>query len=517
MESTRNRNDLWNILIVDHEASARGLIASVLQEQGYGVRIAKSASEGLALLQADSFAVVLMNLALPEMEDMAFVQRIRELGKDSEIIFIANPGQNERVMEAMQVGAYDYLLQPIRGEELLLRVKRCIEKQALVREKKHLMATVHLMELSRILTSNLDLQSLYTQIIGQVTRSFDAAAGSLMLLDEDGQHLTIAAQHGLQEVTRETRVSLEKAIAGYVVRQGETLLLQEGLEDTPFAGLTQRTIRSAISVPLRAKERIIGVLNVNRELGQPNYTSEDTQLLALYGVQTAIALENAHLYEQAKQQAEALNSLVLQLEHAYDSTLVALSAALDARDQSTEGHTQRVTACTIALAKHIGVAQAELLHIERGALIHDIGKIGISDSILHKPGPLTTEEWVEMKKHPELGHQILKAIPFLQEEALIALSHHERYDGRGYPRGLAGEEIPLGARLFAVADALDAIVSDRPYRKARSFREAREEIQRNSGTQFDPRVVETFLNIGDEEWAELGAPANGGNGSGEIK
>jgi response regulator RpfG family c-di-GMP phosphodiesterase len=505
MESIQDTAGPWSILVVDHEATTRGSVSGLLEEQGYRVSIAKSALEALDLLRADSFALVLMNLALPEMEGMVLLQRIRELNSNTEVIVIADQGQKGEATEAMRMGASDYVLRPIDVNELLLRIRKCVEQQTLGQEKQRLSATVSLMELSRILTANLDLRSLFPQVIEQVTRSFNADSGSLMLLDEAGQQFTIVAQQGLEEVALGTQVGLEETLAGHVVRQGEPLLLVQGLENTPFAGHAQRPIRSAISVPLRDRERIIGVLNVNRGLGRPNYTPEDTYLLAIYSAQTAIALENARLYEQTKQHADALNSLVMQLEQIYDSTLVALSAALDARDHSTQGHTQRVTAYTVALARCIGVNKADLVHIERGALMHDIGKIGIADSILLKPGALSAEEWAEMRKHPELGHQILKAVPFLKETTPLVLCHHERYDGRGYPQGLAGEAIPLGARLFAVADALDAITSDRPYRKARSFREAREEILRNTGTQFDPQAVEVFSSIGHEEWARLGA------------
>ncbi len=509
MEAIQSAAPAWNILVVDHEATTRGLVASLLEEQGYRVNTAKGALEALDQLRADAFALALMNLALPEMEGPAFLQRLRELGSDTEVIVIADQAQSGQATEAMRAGAYDYLLQPINKEELLLRVKKCLEKQSLDREKKRLSAEVSLMELGRVLTSNLDLAFLYSQAIEQVMRAFAADSGSLMLFDEASQRFTIVAQQGLQDVAPGTQVGLDETMAGYVVRRGEPLLLLEGLEHTPFAGQAQRPIRSALSVPLRVREKIIGVLNVNRELGHPNYTAEDTQLLSVYGTQTAIALENARLYEHTKQDADALNSLVVRLEQTYDSTLVALSTALDERDHSTQGHTQRVTRYTVALAGCLKVNEADLVHIERGALIHDIGKIGISDTILRKPGPLTTEEWVEMRKHPELGYQILKAIQFLKEAALLALCHHERYDGSGYPRGLKGEEIPLGARIFSVADALDAIVSDRPYRKARAFRESREEIQRNGGTQFDPQVVEAFSSINEEEWARLGAPVCG--------
>lgn len=197
-------------------------------------------------------------------------------------------------------------------------------------------------------------------------------------------------------------------------------------------------------------------------------------------------------------------SIALQdLEQSYDYTLEALGGALDAKDAETEGHCQRVTAFTITIARSMGVDKAQLRHIARGAFLHDIGKMGVPDSILTKPGPLTAQERNVMRRHCDIGYSVLERIPFLKEAAEIVLSHQECYDGSGYPRGLKGEQIPLGARIFAVADTLDAMISDRPYRKALPIATAREEIQRFSGKQFDPKVVEVFLSHPDQLWLDL--------------
>src|SRR6266404_4884442 len=190
-------------------------------------------------------------------------------------------------------------------------------------------------------------------------------------------------------------------------------------------------------------------------------------------------------------------------ESARTSPLEALGGALDLKDAETEGHSKRVTAYTIAIAKAIKVDPGLLPQIARAAFLHDIGKMAIPDMILRKPGPLTPEEREVMRTHCEIGFNMVTRIPFLREAAEIVLSHQEYFDGTGYPRGLRGEQIPLGARIFAVADALDAMISDRPYRKALPISHAREEIQRCSGTQFDPTVVEVFLAMPGTLWNEL--------------
>ncbi len=203
------------------------------------------------------------------------------------------------------------------------------------------------------------------------------------------------------------------------------------------------------------------------------------------------------------ERTQQLSLALRELEQSYDYTLEALGGALDMKDAETEGHCQRVTAFTISIAKAIKVDRMSLRHIARGAFLHDIGKMGIPDVILRKPGPLTEEERSVMRRHCEIGYAVLERIPFLREAAEIVLTHQECYDGSGYPRGLKGDGIPLGSRIFAVADTLDAMISDRPYRKAQTVAAAREEIKRFSGKQFDPRVVEVFLGMPETLWAQL--------------
>jgi len=220
-----------------------------------------------------------------------------------------------------------------------------------------------------------------------------------------------------------------------------------------------------------------------------------------------LKLENRNyqrnLEELVEQRTAQLKGALDQLEQSYDDTLEALGGALDLKDAETEGHSKRVTAYTIAIAKAIKVDPGLLPQIARAAFLHDIGKMAIPDMILRKPGPLTPEEREVMRTHCEIGFNMVTRIPFLREAAEIVLSHQEYFDGTGYPRGLKGEQIPLGARIFAVADALDAMISDRPYRKALPISHAREEIQRCSGTQFDPTVVEVFLAMPGTLWNEL--------------
>jgi putative nucleotidyltransferase with HDIG domain len=226
------------------------------------------------------------------------------------------------------------------------------------------------------------------------------------------------------------------------------------------------------------------------------------------------ALENRRLKMENRRYQTNLENLVAErteklkranaeLERSYDITLEALGDALDLKDAETEGHSKRVTAFTIAIARAMGIPQESIRVIARGAFLHDIGKMAIPDAILRKPGALNPEEIAIMREHCFRGYQMLRKIPFLAEAAEIVYSHQERFDGTGYPRGLKGEGIPVGARLFSVADTLDAITSDRPYRPAQTVQAAREEIERWSGRQFDPDVVKTFMGMPANIWEDL--------------
>ena len=209
------------------------------------------------------------------------------------------------------------------------------------------------------------------------------------------------------------------------------------------------------------------------------------------------------LARRVRERTAELQTALQGIAQAYGSTLAALVHALDAREHETSDHSQRVVRYTLAIGRKMGIAEEPLEDIGRGALLHDIGKIGVPDSILLKPGPLTNAEWTEMRKHPEVGYRILESIDFLRPAAEIVLAHQERWDGNGYPRGLTGQSLPLGARIFMIADTLDAMTSDRPYRRAASFAEARLEIGRCASTQFDPGCVEAFATLSDEELQAL--------------
>jgi putative nucleotidyltransferase with HDIG domain len=269
--------------------------------------------------------------------------------------------------------------------------------------------------------------------------------------------------------------------------------------DTPLVLLTHNEKAALAAVRLGAYDYLLKPIEKDQLLATVRRAIDYRRLVQ----------QNAMYRQDLEQMVSArtgmLNQAIADLERSYDITLEALGDALDLKDAETEGHSKRVTAFTIALARGAGVPPQQIPIVARGAFLHDIGKMAIPDAILLKPSKLQADEQKVMREHCARGYQMLRKIPFLQEAAEIVYSHQEHYDGSGYPRGLKGEQIPMGARIFAVADTLDAITSDRPYRKGTSFAAARMEIKRCAGTQFDPKVVEVYLSLPDQLWEDLRA------------
>ncbi len=331
--------DRASVLVVDDEVTMREVLFRNLRASGYLTRTAGSVNEALALLDREPVDLVLSDIMMPGASGLDLLERLRDRWPDTAVVMVTALADIQAAIDALKLGASDYLLKPFTLDQVDLSVSRALAQRRLVMEN----------------------------------RAYQA--------------------------------ELERKVA---------------------------------------------------------------------------------------EKTRALSRALAEMEATYDATIEVLGAALDYRDSETEGHCDRVTRYTVALARAMGCSPAEVKQIERGAYLHDLGKIGIPDAILLKPDKLTKEEWAVMKTHAEKGYLMLKDIPFLREAADIVYSHQERYDGSGYPRGLKGDQIPLGARIFVIADTIDAMTSDRPYRRALPFEAAVAEIIRCSGTQFDPKAVETF-------------------------
>jgi putative nucleotidyltransferase with HDIG domain len=344
------------------------------------------------------------------------------------------------------------------------------------------------------ISANLDLGVILDVLLTQGLAQLNVDAAAVLLLNPHTHLLEFAAGKGFRaKEIRSTRLHLGEGLAGIVGLERRALYVPNLLASQNFVrnSLLSEGFVTYQAAPLIAKGQIQGVLETfNRTARDKN--EEQTEFLETLAIQAAIAIDNSRLFSD-------LQRSNFELEMAYDATIEGWSRALELRDMETEGHTLRVTEMTVQLAQAMGVTGEELVHIRRGALLHDIGKMGIPDRILLKPGKLDQEEWEVMKRHTVYAHQMLWPIQFLRAAIHVPYCHHERWDGTGYPRQLAAEQIPLAARLFAVADVWDALTSNRVYREAWPERKALEYIQSNAGKHFDPRVVEAFLALPNQQ------------------
>ena len=349
-----------------------------------------------------------------------------------------------------------------------------------------------LSNIDQAIISNINLHITLETILSEVSKQLQVDAANIFLLNSEEQVLEYAAGRGFRTQSIETAsVPIGASHSGRVAKE-HRLIMIENLRDesedpllAPF--LAKEEFVFYCGVPLIAKGSIKGVLEVFHRVSLHPYP-EWLDFLNTLARHTAIAVDNATLFENLQQTNRELLT-------AYDTTIEGWSRALDLRHKETEGHTQRVAEMMLSLARRFGFAEKELLYIRRGALLHDIGKMGVPDNILLKPQSLTQDEWVIMRKHPQYAFDLLKPIVFLVRSLDIPYCHHEKWDGTGYPRGLKRDEIPMTARLFAVVDVWDALTSDRPYRPAWPEDEALTYIREQSGNQFDPQVVDAFFKM----------------------
>ncbi len=358
--------------------------------------------------------------------------------------------------------------------------------------QRHMQRLSALRNIDMIIASNLDVSATLNVLLDTTISQLCVDAADLLLFDPQSRMLAYATGRGFRTRSlQHTRLGLGQGHAGRAALDRRIINIPNLAEDpgelAQAPQLANEMFITYYGVPLLVKGQIKGVLEIfHRSPLSPD--PEWMEFLSVLAGQAAIAIENSTLFETA-QRAN------VELSVAYDATLEGWVRALDLRDRETEGHTQRVTDMTLRLARALGLTETELAHVRRGTLLHDIGKTGVPDSILLKPGPLTEEEWAVMRRHPVYAHDFLAPIAFLRPAVDVPFCHHEKWDGTGYPRGLRGEEIPLSARIFAVVDVWDALRSDRPYRPGWPEGQVREHIRTQSASHFDPRVAGAFLKL----------------------
>lgn len=334
------------------------------------------------------------------------------------------------------------------------------------------------------ITSTLDIDELFKLITRTAVEIMSAEVCTLRLLDKENQELVLKSVYGLSEsYIFKGNVKIGKSIVGRVVKNKVPFVVLNLQENSryEYPELAEKSgLKSLLSIPLTIKDEVLGALSVYTK-EERHFGEVDIKVLSAFTSQVAVAIENARLFTSIKEM--------------YFSTVKAFATALSARDLYTHGHSEAVAKYAKAIAEEINLTEKEIELVEFGAILHDIGKIGIEDKILNKPASLSTEEYEKVKRHPVIASEILGPLNWFSELLPIITHHHEHFDGGGYPAGLSRDGIPLLARILLVVDAFEAMTSDRPYRKALTYEQAIAELQKNTGTQFDPKIVEAFLRV----------------------
>lgn len=345
-------------------------------------------------------------------------------------------------------------------------------------------------EITRAINSNLNLSLILNLLVKRLRSQLNVDATAILLKKPFSSQFEIVADEGVEtQELKKLTVNFGHGLAGNIAVQRKILVIDDlreaGSRYDFNENITKQGFNSFIGVPLVSKGNLKGVIDIFNRQPIPIDNSW-MEYLEILGEQAAIAIENAQSFEEIRASNQELIA-------AYNATITGWSKALDLRDKETEGHSQRVTKLTLHLAEAVGIPQEQMVQIRRGALLHDIGKIGVPDSILHKPGKLNEEEWKIMRTHPQVAYDFLSEIDYLRGAINIPYCHHEKWDGSGYPRGLKGEEIPIEARIFSVADAWDALTNDRPYRPAWNKEKAIEYLKSQAGITYDPQIMQIFL------------------------
>ncbi|MBF0501633.1 MAG: GAF domain-containing protein [Candidatus Riflebacteria bacterium] len=355
-----------------------------------------------------------------------------------------------------------------------------------------------LLEVGKAISSTLDLNELLTKIMHMATQVMRCETSTVYLVDKRTNELYFHLISGDAKVgakLKEIRLPMGMGLSGWCAKENKPVIVPDAAKDPRLYKLADKKsgfiTRSMICVPMRLKDEVVGVLQVLNRMGDIPFNDHDVEILEAVANQAVSALDNARLYDN--------------IQKVYLATVEVLATAIDAKDPYTHGHSRRVTDYSVAIAEELGFDKKAIEDIRYAGLLHDVGKIGITDSIIGKTERLTDEEYTVIKKHPVIGGDILRPVDFLAEKIPGVLHHHEYYDGRGYPHHLTGDTIPLMARIICVSDAFDAMTSDRPYRKGLNVSVAVGELKKFSGKQFDPICVEAFLRAFDKklfQWFE---------------
>ena len=495
-----SESEAARILVVDDEKVIREILAEFLTLEGYQVASVEDGQKAIEELRLRPYDLVISDLKMPRVSGLQLLEKLATENINVLTVIMTGFGTVETAIEAMKRGAYDYILKPFKVEEVIHVVQRGLYRQQLQAENIRLREALTIYKVSEALATSLDLDHILDTILQAALAETDADVATLHLRDprtgkyEERVKLVGPTSTASHVPTPEFEALVERFDRGHpVVSHGDSA-------SRFFAGATggpggTNELVSFLSVPLQVGSAVIGVLNVYSFTRGKKFDEGHRKMLTVLGSRAAGAIDNARLYDDLRMRNDELRAANEVLEATFQSTVAGFAQALEETDLYTRGHSERVARYSELMARGLTLPDAEVRRVIEAGVMHDIGKLGVRYDMLNKPGKLTPDEMRVFRQHPEKGKRILDPVPCLHGLIDGCWCHHEWWDGGGYPRGLRGHDIPLVGRITAIADAYDAMTSDRAYRRALPHEIAVGEIERCAGTQFDPELADLFVKM----------------------
>lgn len=457
------------ILLIDDDLGIINLCGEILKSKGYDFHYITDGEKVIQVLKENKFDLVLLDLQMPKMDGFEVLRNIRSFDENTPVVIITGFGTIENAVNAIKSGATDFMVKPFNLQEFLHIVERNLKIGTLSKEVSKLKMIETILELNKSIITLTNLENLLSQILELLYNLFHPEGVAVYLMEEIGGNFIFRKQIGWKNLVK-VKTSYSRDEIMEMFKEKSVVIYRK--EDF-----------TEVNVSVKGKEKNIGIVSLYFEK-ERKISEGEINFLETFAIQAGIGMENAILFDIIQQ--------------SYLNAIRSLINSLEARDRYTKGHSEQVAYYALLIGKKMGLKSNELEILRNASYLHDLGKVGIKDNILLKPGPLTEIEKEIIRKHPLITVQILEPLNVKKEEMEACLYHHERVNGKGYPTGLKGEEIPFLARILAVADAYSAMISERPYRKSLTKQEAIEELRRYSGEQFDSKIVEVLVEIIEE-------------------
>ncbi|MDQ3367313.1 MAG: response regulator [Myxococcota bacterium] len=490
------------ILVVDDERVIREILAEFLTLEGFSVHTVEDGEKALTELRLRPYDLLITDLKMPKLSGLQLLEKIEQERLGVLTVLMTGFGTVETAIEAMKKGAYDYLLKPFKVEEVIHVVERALYRQRLQAENIRLREALTIYKVSEAIALSHDIEKILDVVLRAALDEVKADTATLHLRDpltgKYEERIKVVAGDGAGTPPRSGLPSPSFGVLMEQFAQGVPILAHGGKASRFFTETAMPSeLTSFVAVPLTVRGTMVGVLNVFSFTPGKKFDEGHRKMLAVLASRAASAIDNARLYGELRDSNDSLTRANLSLEEMFQQTVAGFAQALEESDLYTRGHSERVAVYTEILGRGLTLPDAELRQIVQAGVMHDVGKIGVRYDMLNKPGKLTPEEVSVFRQHPEKGKRILEPVPCLHGLIDGCWCHHEWWDGGGYPRGLSGHNIPLVGRVVAIADAYDAMTSDRAYRRALPHEVAVNEIERCAGTQFDPELADAFVKLVD--------------------